>query len=130
MEIRCKVWLEKGGEMLFGKGRAQLLKALAEEGSLSRAARRLNMSYRAAWGKLQASEQHLGVKLAERSPLGRHGMTLTERGKLMLKEYERLLRETEKFFERRLERFTAALGGQKKAPRAGTRGAMKKKVQR
>ncbi len=138
MEIRCKVWLERDGEMLFGKGRAQLLRALEEEGSLAKAAKRLNMSYRAAWGKLRASEQHLGLKLAEPSAAGRHGMALTSQGRRLLREFERLIAEAERFFGRRVERFAAAVGKQastkgarrrqKATPRAGTRGATKNKA--
>jgi len=119
IDIRCKVWLEKDGRMAFGKGRALLLKALAEEGSLAKAAKRLNMSYRAAWGKLRASEEHLGMKLAERGPEGRHGMVLTEAGRRMLDDYEGLLSETQEFLARQAERFAAA--GQQ----AGAEGAKK-----
>jgi molybdate transport system regulatory protein len=130
MEIRCKVWLEREGRMFFGKGRAQLLRSVDEEGSLVKAAKRLNMSYRAAWGKLRASELHLGVKLVEPGTVGRHGLVLTPAGRLMLAEYERLLREAEEFFGGCLERFETALAAgrvlplkaQEKTPRAGTRG--------
>ena len=109
MKIRYKAWLESDGEILFGKGRAQLLRALDEEGSLSRAAKRLNMSYRAAWGKLRASERHLGIKLVEPSAAGRHGMVLTPQGRLILEEYERLVREADEFFAAKLGRLVAAL---------------------
>jgi len=125
MEIRAKIWLERDGLLLFGKGRAQLLRALDDEGSLAKAAKRLNMSYRAAWGKLKASEEHLGLRLAEPSPAGQRGMALTAEGRLILNEYEKLLRETERFFARRLARFEAAAEAkrpQKQPPRAGTRG--------
>lgn len=124
--LRYKLWVERDGQLLFGKGRAQLLRALDEEGSLVKAAKRLNMSYRAAWGKLRTSEEHLGLKLAEPSPEGRHGMSLTPQGRLILDEYERLLREADDFCERQLRRFEALLAAQaaaqKKTPRAGTRG--------
>jgi molybdate transport system regulatory protein len=138
MDIRCKVWLESEGEMIFGKGRALLLVAIDEEGSLSRAAKRLNMSYRAAWGKLRASEEHLGVKLTEPSQTGRHGMALTAEGRRMLGAYERLLREAEQFLGRRVRYFAAGEAASKKdskkgtrkteTPRAGTRGATKEQA--
>jgi molybdate transport system regulatory protein len=132
MDIRCKVWLEKDGEMLFGKGRALLLSAIEEAGSLAGAAKRLGMSYRAAWGKLKASEEHLAMKLVEPSPSGHHGMQLTAQGRLMLKEFERLLKEAEAFFSRRLARFHLAPAPKatpkKATPRAGTRGATKSKA--
>jgi len=115
MKLRCKVWLERDGEILFGKGRALLLASLKEAGSLAGAARLMNMSYRAAWGKLKASEEHLGVKLVERADSGHHGMTLTAAGDLMLREYEKLMREAEEFFTKREPRFAAGIG-RPKAP--------------
>ena len=109
MDIRCKIWLEKEGNALFGKGRAILLQALEAEGSLAKAAKVLGMSYRAAWGKLRASEEHLGVRLAQPSAAGHHGMQLTPHGKRMLQEYLRLVRETETFLRRRTIRFEKAM---------------------
>ena len=51
--------------MLFGHGRWELLKAIEECQSLNAAAKKLNMSYRAAWGRLKASEDRMGCKLVE-----------------------------------------------------------------
>ncbi len=51
----------------------QLLEAIDAEGSIQKAAERLNMSYRAAWGKLKATEEALGITLLERSTGGSKG---------------------------------------------------------
>ena len=48
MEIKFKVWIEKDGKVLFGRGRDDILKAIDEQRSLNAAAKRLEMSYRAA----------------------------------------------------------------------------------
>ncbi len=63
MKIQFKVWLEKDNRVLFGEGRSQLLQAIEDYGSLAQAARKMNMSYRAAWGRLKASEDRLGYPL-------------------------------------------------------------------
>lgn len=60
MKIRSKVWIEKKGELVFGKGRSDLLKAIDETGSLSKACGRLNMSYRRGWSYVSSSEKRLG----------------------------------------------------------------------
>jgi molybdate transport system regulatory protein len=60
MDLCMKLWVEKDGKVVFGGGRYQLLKAIEEQGSLAGAARALKMSYRAAWGRLKASEKRLG----------------------------------------------------------------------
>jgi molybdate transport system regulatory protein len=83
MEIKHKLWLEKKGRVVFGHGRRTLLNAILEYRSLHAAAKKLNMSYRAAWGRLKASEERLGIKLVETHPGGR-GMELTDEAKTLL----------------------------------------------
>jgi molybdate transport system regulatory protein len=77
MKIRHKLWLEKEGRVIFGPGRFELLEAIEEHQSLSAAAKKLKMSYRAAWGRLRASEDRLGIPLVELTD-NRQGMRLTE----------------------------------------------------
>jgi molybdate transport system regulatory protein len=57
-----------------------------------KAAQALKISYRAAWGRLQASEERLGVKLVEKK-IGRHdgkNTVLTEQGKQWLEKFNKL----------------------------------------
>jgi molybdate transport system regulatory protein len=82
MEIKHKLWLEKDGRVIFGPGRFELLEAVEECQSLSAAAKKLKMSYRAAWGRLRASEDRLGMPLVELTD-NRQGMHLTEEAKRM-----------------------------------------------
>ncbi len=90
MKIQFKVWLEKDNRVLFGEGRHQLLQAIADCGSLAQAARKMNMSYRAAWGRLKASEDRLGFLLAEKDiEQGKKGgLRLTLKGKDLLNKYK------------------------------------------
>jgi molybdate transport system regulatory protein len=89
MKIHYKVWLEKDDRVLFGEGRRDLLRAIDEYGSLAQAAKKMNMSYRAAWGRLKASEDRLGFPLAEKdSAHGKKGgLHLTPKGKALLEQY-------------------------------------------
>jgi molybdate transport system regulatory protein len=89
MEIHFKVWLEKNNHVLFGEGRKLLLQAIQEEGSLAQAAKKMNMSYRAAWGRLKASEDRLGYPLAQKDiEQGKKGgLHLTPKGKDLLNKY-------------------------------------------
>ncbi|HPC03266.1 MAG TPA: LysR family transcriptional regulator [Syntrophales bacterium] len=88
MEIKHKIWLEQDGKVIFGKGRDVLLKAIDECRSLNAAARKLNMSYRAAWGRLRASEERMGIKLVEKDPSGK-GMHLTEDARRLIAMFEK-----------------------------------------
>ncbi len=78
--IRLHIWLESQGELYFGIGRAQLLYNIQSYGSIKKAAQNMGMSYRAAWGKIQQSEQALGVKLVEHRGAKREGVRLTREG--------------------------------------------------
>ncbi|NCC25484.1 MAG: LysR family transcriptional regulator, partial [Deltaproteobacteria bacterium] len=79
--VRLHLWLESGESVYFGLGRAMLLDQIEEYGSLRKAASELGMSYRAAWGKLRATEEALGVALVESSGAKCAGCRLTPEGR-------------------------------------------------
>lgn len=81
--IRMKLWLEESEEVFFGTGRVLLLDLIEQHGSLKEAAKALGMSYRAAWGKLKATENAMGVKLVETNGSKRKGYRLTEQGRMV-----------------------------------------------
>jgi len=89
-EIKCRIWIEKNGIHVIGKGGAEILKALEKYKSLSKAARALGMSYRFAWMYINKIEKNTGLKIVNRERGGREGgrMVLTEEGKNLLKLYE------------------------------------------
>jgi molybdate transport system regulatory protein len=98
LQIKHKIWLERDGKVIFGQGRSVLLRAIDECGSLNSAAKKLNMSYRAAWGRLKASEERLGMKLME-VDAGNGRMKMTDNAKELLRKFDELERETEAFVE-------------------------------
>lgn len=77
--VRMHLWLESGEDVYFGMGRVMLLDRIEELGSLRKAADSLGMSYRAAWGKLRATEETLGLDLVEKTSK-RGGYRLTPAG--------------------------------------------------
>lgn len=88
------LWLENSsGEPAFGKGRMIILDAIDAHGSLSAAARALDMSYRGLWARLRRSEKRLGFRLIVSHPgCGRNsGSALTPEGREMLERYRELL---------------------------------------
>jgi len=92
MEIKYKIWIEKDGKVVFGHGREELFRAIEECHSLNAAAKKLNMSYRAAWGRLRASEERLGIKLVDTGD-SKKGMILTPAAKAMLDKFTQLEKE-------------------------------------
>jgi molybdate transport system regulatory protein len=60
--VNYKLWLEGNGAT-FGDGLFHILMNIETTGSISQAARQMNMSYRAAWGKIKFAEERWGVPL-------------------------------------------------------------------
>ena len=100
MDLKVKWWLEKDGGLVIGKGRCMLLEAIDQQGSLREAARICGISYRAAWGKLRASEERLGEALAKSQP-GKRGMKITPRARQLLQIFHSI--------DQKLEEATAAI---------------------
>lgn len=86
--LRLHLWLENKGELFFGIGRVQLLFSIQQQGSLRKAAKVLGMSYRAAWGKIQQTEQALGLKLVESRGQRRDGVSLTPAGEELADQFQ------------------------------------------
>jgi molybdate transport system regulatory protein len=94
MEIKYKIWIEKNGRVVFGKGRDNILKAIDEQRSLNAAAKKLEMSYRAAWGRLKASEQRMEMKLVEIGVKDK-SMQLTQKARAIIDRFEKLEKDVE-----------------------------------
>lgn len=90
LSIRSKVWLEAGGDPVFGRGRRFLLEAIDVYGSINRAARETGISFRKAWGHITTMEGRLGIRLVERTTGGRNGggAALTAEARQFLKRFE------------------------------------------
>jgi len=85
MEHRFKSWVVFPGGTKFGRGRAELLRLVDEEGSLKRAVERMGMSYRAAWGYVRELEAAAGFAFLERAGAGPgSGTRLTARAREFL----------------------------------------------
>jgi len=88
-----KFWLEYEGKPILGKGGAEILRQIGNDRSISKAAKSLGMSYRFVWNYLNKVEKALGEPVTETHKGGKSGgggATLTELGKSLLGEYNRL----------------------------------------
>ncbi len=100
MRLGFKVWLDNGGKA-FGEGPYQLLKRIEKTGSLRKAAKEMEMSYRKAWLIIQRCEERLGIELIERRAggLSGGGSFLTQSGKAFMERYGKFREEAEKALE-------------------------------
>lgn len=87
MHIHVKIWLEHNGNILLGVGRAQLLQRIDSMGSLKKAAESMNMSYRAAWGRIKRTEAALAIPLVEATGTRRGGYSLSPYGKQIVEAF-------------------------------------------
>jgi len=97
LEPRIKLWVEKDGQLVLSDYRVQLLRHIAETGSLAEAAQRMGLSYRRAWGKVREIERNLGRRLVESEVggPGGGGSRLTRDGERLVALYQRFRRAME-----------------------------------
>ena len=105
LDIRSKIWIEVDGEPVFGRGRRFLLEAIDSHGSINRAAREVDISFRKAWGHIKAMEERLGVKLIDRQTGGKNGggAALTADARKFLRKYEALEKDIQAIVDKRFE---------------------------
>ena len=103
LQVRAKVWLEADGEYIFGLGICRILEAVAETGSIKRAAAVVGKSYRHTWARIKTVEEQLGISLVETRVGGSdaHRSDLTEAASTLVAEYRRLRADVFELVERR-----------------------------
>lgn len=84
--------LSIGGRSLGGRGRIDLLRAVAEQGSITAAAKAVGLSYKAAWDAIDTMNNLAGEPLVLRSTGGRGGgsSTLSVRGASLVERFGQL----------------------------------------
>jgi molybdate transport system regulatory protein len=88
-----RLWLEsESKDVVIDQVDAMLLRRVNEEGSLSAAAKKVGLSYRAAWGRIKRLERMLGKPMVIMTTGGRGGggSRLTEDGLRLLSEFRKL----------------------------------------
>ena len=67
-----RFWLTLDGKNFMGRGRVELLQRIRETGSISKAAKAMKMSYKAAWDAVDAMNAAWQSPLVESGPTGSH----------------------------------------------------------
>ncbi len=65
-----RFWLTLDGRNFLGRGRVELLQRVRETGSISKAAKAMKMSYKAAWDAVDAMNAAWQSPLVESGPAG------------------------------------------------------------
>lgn len=92
--VTGSLWIECNGERFLGKGRVELLEYIADTGSISKAAKKMGMSYKKAWQMINSLNQQTRQPVVVVQTGGEKGggSMLTEEAHQLIK-YHRLLRE-------------------------------------
>ena len=100
-KIKSRIWIESDGNTLLGEGRVHLLKAIDETGSLSKAAKSLNMSYKKAWNLIDAVNSNAKEPVITTSIGGKGGggAVLTPYGKHLITLFETINKNCWAFLE-------------------------------
>lgn len=105
-KIKSRIWIESEDNVLLGEGRVHLLKAIQETGSLSKAAKSLNISYKKAWQLLDSVNKSAKKPVTINSIGGKGGggAELTEFGKSLVEAFDEINKNTWIFLDKQLEK--------------------------
>ena len=110
LDVGGSLWLERGGRGLIHRGRTELLVRIAETGSISKAAKAMGMSFKAAWDAVDqmnnAAEQPLVLR--KRGGKDGGGTVLTDYGRALIAAFQAAAAEHERFLlslSHRIEHF-------------------------
>ncbi len=92
-----RFWLTLDGKSFLGRGRVELLQRIRETGSISKAAKAMKMSYKAAWDAVDAMNAAWQSPLVESGPAGSR---LTEDAERLITAYQRAEAEHTAFMAR------------------------------
>jgi molybdate transport system regulatory protein len=96
-DLKLKLQLMHHGEIAMGPGKVELLDAIEAAGSISAAARAMDMSYRRAWLLVDVMNRCFAEPLVETHPGGgkEAGARVTEAGRRVREGYRALLSKAE-----------------------------------
>ena len=102
MELTSNLTLELSDQPFLLEKRIELLQAIKNHGSISKAAKAVPMSYKAAWDAVDTMNNlsHTPIVSRETGGKGGGGTTLTDYGENLLKTYTVLKEEQKRFLER------------------------------
>lgn len=104
--VKTKTWIEnEKGELLFGKGKTQVLEDVAQTGSISGAAEKLGMNYKKTWSHIQILQKSFPEPLVETQKGGGEsgGTTLTSEAYALMEAYRQLQADIEAYANERFK---------------------------
>ena len=104
--LKTKTWIEnENAELLFGKGKTEVLELIEQEGSIAKAAEKLGMNYKKAWTHVKILQKNLDDVLVESHKGGgdQGGSKLTPKADEFIKSYKELQKDIEIYANERFK---------------------------
>lgn len=105
-KVKSRIWIELDENEFLGEGKVQLLKAIDQTGSLSKAAKSMGISYKKAWHLIDSVNKTARKPVTVNSIGGKGGggSELTAYGRSLVNAFEDMNRECWDFLDVQLEK--------------------------
>lgn len=103
--VKNRIWISTQEGTFLGEGRIKLLKEIDKSGSISKAAKAMNMSYKKAWDLVNSMNKSAGEPVVLRSIGGKNGggSAISEKGQYLIQYYTGLQKDCRLFLENRIK---------------------------
>ena len=107
-KIGGKLWIECDGKKFFGPGPVELLALIDQTGSINRAAKEMNMSYKKAWEMINELNELVVHPLVITQSGGEKGggSVITEEAKKLINYHKQLRERFNAFLEKETAEFS------------------------
>lgn len=104
-KIKSRIWIEAGDNVLIGEGRVRLLKEIDAQGSLSKAAKSMGMSYKKAWTLVDAINKSAKEAVVTKTVGGQQGggTIITPYGKRLIEAFDTINKNCWHFLDKQLK---------------------------
>jgi molybdate transport system regulatory protein len=108
-KVTGSLWIECNGERFFGPGRVELLERIEETGSINKAAKQMNMSYKKAWEMINALNSQASKPFVITQTGGEKGggSTITTEARQLITYHHQLRQRFMEFLETETQRFNS-----------------------
>lgn len=104
--VKTKTWIENAeGELLFGKGKTEILELIEQEGSISKASEVIGMNYKKAWTHIKILQKNINDVMVETKQGGGEdaGTKLTPVAREYMEKYRKLQEDIENYANERFK---------------------------
>ncbi len=104
--VRTKTWIENNKKnLLFGKGKTEILELIQQEGSIAKAAEKMGLNYKKAWTHIKILQNNIADELvvSQKGGGGTGGTVLTPKAIALIDNYRQLQKDIESFANKRFQ---------------------------